>query len=241
MITRPITTATFQMRVLALLDEYFEAVSTSPVPDAVPYPLVSPLTPEDTTLTPDESVGSMLAVTSPWIDLASPDPAVAHISRQVFNHEVAFAAFCGFNNVIVQGPLLQGNTNLSPYARAVMHALSVGPYLQMQILLPMQEVDESRFSQDPRHVASRARSDFTATSESPVESDLLKSWDAWELIRSLCRFHGRLSLGKILRLSHFLSFVSSVSLSNFSRNVSIVTTISHEVSACGRLRSNSNC
>ncbi|GAB7350740.1 hypothetical protein MBLNU459_g1291t1 [Dothideomycetes sp. NU459] len=194
MITRPITTAAFQMRVLALLDTYFEAVSIAQSADDVPYPLVSPLTPEDTTLSPEESIGSILAVTSPWIDLASPDPAVAHVSRQVFNHEVAFAAFCGVNNVIVQGPLLHGKTNLTQYARAMMHALSVGPYLQLQILLPMQEVDESKVSQDPRHMACHAREQHVLQTIIPGENDPLKSWDAWELIRSVCKFHGRLSV-----------------------------------------------
>lgn len=223
MITRPVTTAAFQMRVLALLDTYFEAVSTSSKPDAVPYPLVAPLTPEDTTLSPDESVGSMLAVTSPWIDLASPDPAVAHISRQVFNHEVAFAAFCGFNNVIVQGPLLQGNTNLTQYARAIMHALTVGAYLQLQILLPMQEVDEGKFSQNPRHLASRVREDFVARSNAAPGQNSLISWDAWELIRSVCRFHGRLSVGKIPRFSYFV-FIHSLFLLTYSGNEKGLTT-----------------
>lgn len=207
MITRPITTPSFQARVLSALDSYFETVSKSANADDVPYPLIPPLTPEDTTLLPDEFITTMLLVSSPWIDLASSDPAVAHVSRQVFNHEIAYAAFCGVNNIIVQGPRLEGNGSVAQYARSIMQALNLGAYLNLQIMMPMTGTEVKDVSQSPRHVASRARNLTDSVAAASNNSDTLCSWDAWELIRTLCSFNSRLSVGK--SCSSFLSIFFS--------------------------------
>ncbi|KAG9944096.1 protein arginine N-methyltransferase HSL7, partial [Aureobasidium melanogenum] len=191
MMTRPITSPGFQARVLALVDTYFEAVSASSNPNAVPYPLVAPLTPEDTNLVPDEYISTMICCTSTWIDLASPDPVVAHVSRQVFNHEVAYAAFCGVNNIMIQGPNLETSSVISQYARAIWHSLEVGPYINLQILLPMQPT-ESKAAEDGLSLAGRASDSFKTLKS--IATDALWSWDTWELIRSTCKYHPRLAV-----------------------------------------------
>ncbi|KAG9813702.1 protein arginine N-methyltransferase HSL7, partial [Aureobasidium melanogenum] len=191
MMTRPITSPGFQARVLALVDAYFEAVSASPNANAVPYPLVAPLTPEDTNLVPDEYISTMICCTSTWIDLASPDPVIAHVSRQVFNHEVAYAAFCGVNNIMIQGPNLETSSVISQYARAIWHSLEVGPYINLQILLPMQPT-ESKAAEDGLSLAGRARDSFKTLKS--IASDALWSWDTWDLIRSTCKYHPRLTV-----------------------------------------------
>lgn len=209
MITRPITTTSFQVKVLAALDAYFEKVSGSANADEVPYPMIPPFTPEDTTLLPDEYISSVLAVTSPWIDLASPDPAIAHVSRQVFNLEVAYAAFCGVNNMIIQGPRLQPDSIIPQFARAIVQALNVGAYLNLQILLPMTGAESKDETQNPRHMASRTREQYAvAPGNASTTNDLLGSWDAWELIRTVCKFHGRLSVGKRFYFPFHFPFIS---------------------------------
>lgn len=190
------TTSTFQDKVLAAVDDYLKLASASANADDVPYPMIPPLTPEDTTLLPDEFISSMLAVTSPWIDLASPDPAIAHVSRQVFNLEVAYAAFCGVNNIIIEGPRLQDDTVISQYARAIAQALNVGPYLNLQIRLPMTASDIIDERKDSFHLASRAREQYSKPSEGVTVGNPLLAWDAWELLRTVCKFHGRLSVGQ---------------------------------------------
>jgi type II protein arginine methyltransferase len=120
-LTTPITTEHFQSRVLAVLQQHVDALSQASVPDAVPTPLVSPLTPLDTDLTPNDGNASLVAVTSPWIDLGSPDPLIAGISRQVFNLEVAYAAFCGINNVLAHGPVLESDA--VQFGRAIQEAI----------------------------------------------------------------------------------------------------------------------
>ncbi|THW65687.1 Skb1 methyltransferase [Aureobasidium pullulans] len=191
MMTRPITSPGFQARVLALVDAYFDAVSSSSNADAVPYPLVAPLTPEDTNLVPDEYISTMICCTSPWIDLASPDPVIAHVSRQVFNHEVAYAAFCGVNNIMIQGPGLEASSVISQYARAIWHSLEVGPYINLQVLLPMQPREDSA-AQNGLSLAGRARDSFKTLQS--ISTDALWSWDTWELIRSTCKYHPRLTV-----------------------------------------------
>ncbi|KAJ9648145.1 hypothetical protein H2199_001923 [Coniosporium tulheliwenetii] len=121
MLTTPITTSHFHSRVLTLLSSYQAEIEAGTPGSDLPMPL-------------------LLAVTSPWIDLASPDPVIASLSLQVFNQEIAYAAFCGVGNVIIQGPSLHSiysGQGLPQYARAIQEALDVGPYLNLQVLLPM--------------------------------------------------------------------------------------------------------
>lgn len=211
MLTTPITTSHFHTRVLTLLASHMSALadgvnssitsSTSLARD-LPAPLVSPLTPLDTNLTPNESISQLLAVTSPWIDLASPDPLVADLSRQVFNLEVAYAAFCGIGNIIVQGPTGHyghiTTARLSQYARAIKEALTLGPYLQLQILLPMIEVAEEENGEKSGNLAPFTREQYLEHEElqRKSKSDLYGTWDIWNIIRTTCKYHSRLSVGK---------------------------------------------
>lgn len=212
MMTSPISTPAYRVKVQELVDDYLLTVLEDESVDAesVPMPLVPPLTPEYTTLTPDETISSLLMTTSPWIDLASSDPAIAHVSRQVFNQEVAYAAFCGVNNIMVPGPNYWGERRLTAYARAITQALGTGPYVQLQIVMPMsQDIKEGK-PEDPQHFVHKARVDYREDGDgvNPV-SEAYGSWDAWDLIRSTCRYHGRLSVCKSLVVPslsrHFLT------------------------------------
>lgn len=194
MLTSSITTAHFQHRVTSQLQAHFEKLSTTDRPEDVPFPLVAPLTPADTDLTPDDSNSALVAVLSGWIDLGSSDPIVAHVSRQVFNLEVAYAAFCGIQNVIIHGPIPE--SDVMQFARAVQEGLGMGPYLQFQVLLPMTGEQELA-SCEGSHLAEFAR-DVHASfpeEEDPPE-DLFGTWDTWDAIRTVCEYSSRLSIGK---------------------------------------------
>ena len=71
LLTVPITTAHFQSRVLATLQEHVDLFKKSDHKAKLPGPLISPLLPADTDLSPDVGNSSFIAVTSPWIDLGS--------------------------------------------------------------------------------------------------------------------------------------------------------------------------
>lgn len=193
MLTAPITTSEFQTRVVAKLEDHLESLQKSALPDQLPKPLIAPLTPTDTDLSPDDSNSALVAFLSPWIDLGSSDPMVADVSRQVFNLEIAYAAFCGIQNVLLQGPLPESDE--TQYARAVREALGMSPYLQLNVLLPMTGELEQQ-NGDGTHLAELASEQHAVLPEEDVSEDVFGSWDTWNAIHSVCDYNSRLSIGK---------------------------------------------
>ena len=190
--TTPITTKAFQSRVLKLVSEHLECVDIHPVPGALPSPQLSPLTPEDTTLTPDDHNTSLVAITSPWVDLGSSNAVIAHVSQQVFKLEVAYAAFCGVNNIIVPGPL-QG-ANAVQFSRAIYEGLGLGPYLQLHVLLPVTGEFETDYI-DSAHFSELAGNTTTEGHEYENEEELFAIWETWNTIRTICNYSHKLSIG----------------------------------------------
>ena len=142
----------------------------------------------------------MLASTSTWIDLASPDPFIARVSNQVLNQEIAYAAFCGISNVIIQGPLSDGRSSetavIAQYARAIEQAIAIGPYLQLHISSGMYPRQDPGRAKTQHHLATKCRPTYTASRAShPVTGDVLSEWDAWDTIRSVCKYTSRVSIG----------------------------------------------
>lgn len=206
MLTTPITTASFQARVATQVEEHLQKLSSANSPDAVPVPLISPFSPKDTDLTPNDSNSALVAVSSPWIDLGSTDPLIANVSLQVFNLEIAYAAFCGIQHVMMHGPL--PGTDAVQYARAVSEALGMGPYIQLHILLPMVGELEQE-SGDGTHLAELAREqDVSLPEEDDLSEDNFSTWDTWDTLRTVCDYDSRLSIGK---LSFFFLLCSTLS------------------------------
>ena len=213
MLTTPITTPYFQTRVLALLSSHSAQLKSSSGNNLL-SPIIPPLGPLDTHLTPNETISQLLTVSSPWIDLCSPDPIILHLSQQVLGLEIAYAAFCGVGNVIIAGPKLHHGTAhgdaLVQYARAIQEALSVGMNLQIEILLPMidqpeLEWDDSMWSLT--RFARKANGKDTGKEKAP-KPDMYGSWDAWNIIRTVCRYNSRLFVGKHMKDSNLRSFQS---------------------------------
>lgn len=211
MLTTPITTPSFQSRVLTLLSSHTSRASShesdsSLFDSTADLPLlIPPLGPTDTTITPNETISQLLAVASPWIDICSPDPLIQNISQQVLSLEIAYAAFCGVGNVIISGPKLHHGTvhgkTLVQYARAISEALSVAINLQIEILLPMTDQPESEFDDSMGSLTQLARDDYVgdAGKETGRKAELYGSWDAWNVIRTVCKYNPRLFVGKLTR------------------------------------------
>lgn len=208
MLTTPITTSHFHSRVLSLLSSHLSSIE-SPSYDAVGTRgtslntrsiTVPPLSPADTHLTPNEAISQVVGITSSWIDLCSPDPLIAEISRQVLMLEVAYAAFCGISYLLISGPKLQhGNLHsegLIYYARAIQESMNIAPYIQFHIWLGMIESSELETTQ-MGDLSPFARTEFLDPSEDrTTKIDLFGTWDAWEIIRTTCKHHSRLLVGK---------------------------------------------
>lgn len=197
MLTSPLTTPLFQSSVKTLVTLYQAMLDGGALPEEIPVPLIPAFTPADTPLLPQDSISQLLATAAPWMDLASPDPIIFNISRQILNLEIAYAAFCGVQNVVVQGPRLYGSgigsSMLTQYARAIKEALTIGPYVQFHILLPMIP-SKGKPASPQLHLSDFAR---VASDEDLSEStDPWSPWEAWNVIRSVCNYSGRLSVGK---------------------------------------------
>ncbi|KAI9843507.1 MAG: methyltransferase protein [Sclerophora amabilis] len=207
MLTTPITTPLFQSRVLTILSSHLAQIQANSSkssstktssPHALPPPIIPPLTPGDTHLTPSEVTSQLLAISSSWIDLCSPDPLIANISRQVLNLEVAYASFCGIGNVIVPGPRFSHRRNsdngLTQYARAIQEALQIGTFLSIQVWLPM--TDTSTHESEDRETGSLAafagRERLEEEFLDAKDSELLGSWDRWNVVRTVCKYNSRL-------------------------------------------------
>lgn len=196
LLTAPITTAHFQSRVLSILANHVKLISERPLPNALPLPNIPPFLPQDTDLTPEDSNSALIAVASPWIDLGSKDPLIAHISRQVFNAEVAYAAFCGISSVLVQGPV-QGS-DVAQYSRAIMEALGLGAYVQLHIVMPMTgELEMEGF--DGEHLSELARPQYVdqPDEDDDSEPEPFESWETWNTIRSMCSYSTKLTVGTL--------------------------------------------
>ena len=219
MLTSPITSPHFQSRVLTLVSSHLSDIAAfeteeGSLPNGLPpAPIIPPLNPVDTPLSPGDTVSQLIGYCSPWIDLASADPLIANISRQVLNIEVAYASFCGLGNIIIPGPRTYScdtaeSNGLMQYARAIQEALTIGSYVHVALHIPMHG----------NHQAKEMTGDLAPLARKPVESDkeegkkeveLFETWDAWNAIRSVCKYNSRLSVGKKTIL-HFANFISNI-------------------------------
>ncbi|PWY95825.1 protein methyltransferase RmtC [Aspergillus sclerotioniger CBS 115572] len=203
MLTAPITTETFHSRILALLGSKPNAPLTPAAngtlmtTDNIRPIEIPPLTPADSHLTPDETMSQLVGVTSSWIDLCSPDPLIADISRQVLMREVAYAAFCGLGYLLIPGPKLHHgdihSEGVMYYARAIQDAINLAPYIQFHIWTTM--VDNPDSEVDGIADLSRlARPEFLGDplAGQSSKADPFGTWDAWDIIRRTCRYHSRL-------------------------------------------------
>lgn len=205
MLTSPITSPHFHSRVLTLTSNYLADIArdkpTHDAGNALPAPIIPPLTPVDTPLTPGDTISQIIAYSSPWIDLCSPDPLISNISRQVLNIEVAYASFCGVGNIIIPGPRTYSSGSIDSdgliqYSRAIQEALTIGSYIQIAIHIPMYGREEVKDLTGDLRGLARYQDETASTYGSP-EIGLYETWDAWNMVRSLCKYSSRLSVGKI--------------------------------------------
>lgn len=230
MLTFPITTSRFHSRVLSLLSTLFSDASTGEKERSStgrPSVVVNPLEPADTHLTPDDSISSIVGLTSSWIDLSSPDPIIADVSRQVLSLELAYAAFCGVSYIIVYGPRNNNSADVAAYARAILDGLNQGPYMQLYIWTKTHPE-----TNDPHEtvgdLASFARREFVTSHESNEGSkNDFRTWQDWDIVRSVCRYSTRLNLGT--KSSHYFSHTnkmgSAVDTTESTSNLCIISLV----------------
>jgi protein arginine N-methyltransferase 5 len=168
--------------------------ATGPKPD----PIVPPLTPQDTSVFPSAAVNTYTGFISPWLDLGSPNPVIASVSRQVLNLEINYASFCGIRLLVLPGPERDGssreeNQSLAQYSRAVQEALAIGGNMSFVIHVPMYR--EPCVNSTVPTLSSLIPQINTAKADSEV--DLYAAWASWNHVRNVCNYSLRLFVGKM--------------------------------------------
>ncbi|KAI1129873.1 PRMT5 arginine-N-methyltransferase-domain-containing protein [Nemania abortiva] len=193
-VTTPITNAHFHERIVKLVDESLTQANGEQKPGSRMDPIVTSLTPEDTTLFPEVYTSGLIGYASPWIDLCSPNHVIASVSRQVLNLEVDYANFCGVRSIIVPGPRQDsaqvGNgQGIAQYARAIQEALVIGTRITLIIHLPMYREPGLEEKVAQLSISKGAEDKSQSTNK---EIDIFTSWDSWHVIRTACDYDARL-------------------------------------------------
>lgn len=193
-----------------MVSEHLQVLSShrkSPSHVEIPPPIIPPLTPLDTPLTPGSAITQIIAYSSPWIDLCSTDPLVANVSRQVLNMEIAYASFCGVGNVIIPGPKTYSSGSadsdgLAQYARAIQEIMDIASYMQVAIHIPMYGDEEVKAITGDMRELARTKENVDGK-EVSTDISLYETWDAWNVIRGVCKYNSRLAVGKLPIQFHF--------------------------------------
>ncbi|KAI5795070.1 PRMT5 arginine-N-methyltransferase-domain-containing protein [Geopyxis carbonaria] len=129
---------------------------------------VNSLTADEVNISPGHYIPSFVAFASPWIEVDAVDPLLAHVSRQVLNIELAYAAFCGVAHVVIPGPKL--SSTASEYGQAICAALTHATYMHLLVQMPIEYQKDG------------------------ASYDELASWDNWNTIRTICKYSSQLQL-----------------------------------------------
>ena len=143
----------------------------------------------------------MLHIVSPWIDLTSPMPLIADVSKQVFQQEIAYALFCGASNVLLCGPSVgKSSSSVAQLTAAIRGALKrTLPSLVLTILLPMtpgsDENNPALGGDFEIDLASLALKEMNSNASPRLQGDELSIWDIWHVLRNACKYDFRLTAG----------------------------------------------
>lgn len=205
MLTSPITNSRYKKKIFQLLRD---ASSQQPLArlnsielQDIAIASVPALDHLDTSLAPGQTTTQLLGLTSNWIDLCSPDPLISGISRQVLSLEVQYAAFCGIDHIIVEGPrLFYGDAaagDVSKFARAMQECLEVASHTSFYVKMPMFDHPDVVELGSDQMLQSRDEYLDSVEHMKPQGLDLFRRWDSWNTVRTACKYSNRLFLGKI--------------------------------------------
>ncbi|KIY72379.1 PRMT5-domain-containing protein [Cylindrobasidium torrendii FP15055 ss-10] len=108
-----------------------------------------------------------ILLVSPWLELDAPDAWVRHDTVVAFRQELAYASYLSMHTAIVPAPQANNRTQAAAFARALHSALLSFPGLHLAVRVPIYYY--------PTH-------------------DFHQPWQTWDLLRSMCEYHPRLSV-----------------------------------------------
>lgn len=130
---------------------------------------------------------------------------------QALQQELAYACYLNISSVILPPP--RNRSHVASYARAVNECIKNMPYINVSIRIPI--YDPSIFHPRSSSISSSVSSPANLMPSTPrieIPSDSLESpkasrapegelnatWEMWDVVRSICDYHPRLTLSKLL-------------------------------------------
>lgn len=114
----------------------------------------------------DKIPHNTILLVSPWMELDAPDAWVRHDVVMALRQELAFASYLSIHTAIIPAPQPLNRAHAPAFARALHAALSSSATLSLVVRIPI-------------YYAS---------------NDFHQPWQTWDLIRSMCEYHPRLSV-----------------------------------------------
>ncbi|KDQ57189.1 hypothetical protein JAAARDRAFT_35793 [Jaapia argillacea MUCL 33604] len=158
----------------------------------------------------DEAEG-VTAIVSDWLELDANDDWVRHDAAIALHQELAYATYLNIQAAILPPP--RNRDHVASYARTINACLADAPYMQLSIRLP---IYDPSILQPPILSSSGAKirpfsiSTATTSSSTPIvipdvdspskagkrvsEGEMNATWEMWDIIRSICNYHQRLTL-----------------------------------------------
>ncbi|KAF9046951.1 PRMT5-domain-containing protein [Hymenopellis radicata] len=103
---------------------------------------------------------------SPWMELDASDPWVRHDMGIALRQELAFAAYLSLHIAVLPAPQPSNRAHAPAFARSLHAALSASATLQLAVRIPIYHPG----------------------------NDFHQPWQTWDLLRTMCEYHPRLSV-----------------------------------------------
>ena len=130
-------------------------------------------------------------------------PKLTHL--KALRQEMAYATYLNLSTIILPPP--RTRAFVADYARALNACLATtSPYLQISIRIPLYDPNIFRSTSDASFVHVEGDLPPRPKSRGPL-GDLSATWEAWDVIRTICNYNARLSLSMLDMLCALCSLI----------------------------------
>ncbi|KAI0701199.1 PRMT5-domain-containing protein [Cytidiella melzeri] len=152
---------------------------------------------DEVTITQLDEAENAVILLSDWLELDALDDWVRHDAEIALLQELAYASYLNVHTAILPPP--RHRDHIASYARAVNAALASVPYMQLSVRLPIFDPTMIQLGQTPTTpVFSKHTSSFPPAPQPTTalvdDQTSMATWEMWDVIRSICEHHHRLSL-----------------------------------------------
>ncbi|PSR79042.1 hypothetical protein PHLCEN_2v7229 [Hermanssonia centrifuga] len=144
---------------------------------------------DEVTITHLEEAEAVIAMVSDWLELDAADEWVRHDAEIALHQELAYASYLNIHTAILPPP--RNRAHAASYARSINAALSLVPYMQLSVRLPIYDPSMIQIDATPPNSTSSTPSQPVALDDNHPS---IATWEMWDVIRSICNYNPRLTL-----------------------------------------------